>query len=106
MTYWDFFVEQVVGSMHNTGQLRICVGFWAGRLGEKELKCVSQLFPYAQEIGILAHSDGEFGDGLAAIQCAAESDSRWGLVHMVSPNEPDVHRRWQVYTVGWFEGRY
>lgn len=106
MTCWDFFVEQVVGSMHNAGQLRVCVGFFAGRLGENELKCVSQLFPYAQEIGILAHSDGEFDDGLAAIQCAAENDSRWRLVRMVSPDEPDEPRRWQVYTDIWFEGRY
>jgi hypothetical protein len=106
MTSWDFFVEQVVGSMYNAGQLRICIGFCVERLGQKELNCVLQLFTYAQEIGILADSEREFDAGLAAIQCAAESDSRWRMVRMVSPNEPDEPRRWHVYSTTWFEGRY
>ncbi|HUD54227.1 MAG TPA: hypothetical protein VMR02_03295 [Terracidiphilus sp.] len=105
MTYWDFCVENL-NQMLGVGELRICVGFFVEKLGDKELNRVSQLFSYAQEIGIIARSEAELVRGTQAIHRAASTDARWGIVHMVSDDMDFPAHRWQVYWDIWFEGRY
>ncbi len=105
MTYWDFFVENL-NQMLGVGELRICVGFFVEKLGDKEMGCISQLFPYAKEIGIIARSEAKLERGTEAIQRAACSDARWGIVHMVSDDMDFPPHRWQVYWDIWYEGRY
>ena len=107
MTMWDVAVHEM-SVMLEAGELRICVGFCVEKLGDKELECVSQLFPHAKEIGIVARSDDDREHGAKAIQRAACTDARWEIVHMVSGDEefPFPVHRWHVYWDGWLEGRY
>lgn len=105
MTYWDFCVESL-NQMLGVGELRICVGFFVEKLGSKELSRVSQLFPYAKEIGIIARSEAELERGAETIQRAACSDARWEIVHMVPDDAECPKHRWHVYWDIWSEGRY
>jgi len=105
MTNWDFCVESL-NSMVGAGELRICVGFFVDKLSDKELNRISQLFPYAQEIGVIARSEVESEHGTQVIQLKASTDARWGIVHMVSDDMDFPPHRWQVYWDMWFEGRY
>jgi len=66
MTYWDFFIENL-NSMVGAGELRICVGFFKETLGDKELDCISQLFLFAQEIGVIARSEAESERKLSSV---------------------------------------
>ena len=105
MTYWDFCVQNL-DMMLNVGELRICVGFFIEQLADKEMNCISQLFPYAQEIGIIARSEAELKRGTESIKRAARSDARWEIVHMVSEDMDFPQYRWHVYWDIWSEGRY
>ena len=105
MTYWDFFVENL-NFMVGAGELRICVGFCVEKLGDKELGCISQLFPFAQEIGIIARTEAELERGTEAIRCLAYADPRWGIVHMVTEEAEFSPNRWDVYWDCWFGDRY
>jgi hypothetical protein len=93
MTYWDFCVESL-NQMLGVGELCICVGFFAEKLGDKEMDCISQLFPYAKEIGIVARSEAELEQGTQAIQRAVSTDARWGIVRMVPVDEDFPPARW------------
>jgi hypothetical protein len=107
MTCWESFVENL-NLMVGAGELCICIGFCVEEVGHKEIDCISQLFTYAKDIGIIARSEAEWDQGTKAIVCAACTDARWGMVHMVMVSD-DLHfplGRWNVYSDCWFEGRY
>lgn len=106
MTPWESFVQNL-NLLAAVDRPRICLGFFIDRLSEKELNCVSQLLPSAEEIGIIARSNAELERGTEAIQRVACTDARWGIVHMVVLSDKDaVVGRWHIFMDCWIEGRY